>query len=734
MHPARWIAVAVLPLLAGTVSAAPAPYIVAPDHPRIFVTKTGLRDLAARCAGPLAEDYRLVKEAADVAVTRGTIPALANRWATPVDMLNCGLAYLVEREAGRPSRPYADLIRKAWGDGQIIANRDGSVFGYHALAYDWIYDALSAEERQRYGEALGSWLRYYTDQPEILLKNGHWEYNQTWGPIHLNIMNARDAITPKLFVALAVYGAGTRFDADAQSFLDSWNRRIPAECLPAFERIGGAWPESFGHGSYGPVTVVGYAFEAWRTATGQNLFTGMKPWSYLPEESRWTAYTTMPHAARTAWLDDNTGVSPRAFCSVAPMLGRALRDPLANWFATEGARRGWHPERWQRVVSYDPTLTPQSPRQMGLPLAYLFRGAGHVYMRSAWDDPNATWAFFGAGPFHAGHARDDEGHFLICKQGHLVSRQGGQGHNDSDDYAGGSLIYNIVTIYDKSESFRRNRANENDGGLLRHVYEAGGKAVERGHIVAYEHSDAYTYAAADLTKGYNAGKAREVTRQFLYLRGPREYFVLFDRVVSTRPDLPKHWFLHLPTRPDVSGSETVKAAEHVSEFRGAGVQSSWLSLPEADGDSRVDSTGRSRMFLTQLLPHGAVVTRRGGEGHDAWGHPLETTAQYNHVAPGREKPPICPWRLEVAAPDGQARALFLHVFEVGRADQREATPVKLLSETAEQVVLEIGTGAAARRVSFRVTGAMGGTVGTLGGASRALVEDIRVGEQYPAAR
>jgi hypothetical protein len=153
------VSAAVMLLLAGTASPAPAPYVVAPDHPRIFVTRAGLRELAARCAGPLAEDYRLVKEGADLAVTRGTIPALANRWATPVDMLNCGLAYLVEREAGRPCRQYADLIRKAWGDGKIIANPDGSVFGYHALAYDWIYDALSAEERQRYGEALGTWLR-----------------------------------------------------------------------------------------------------------------------------------------------------------------------------------------------------------------------------------------------------------------------------------------------------------------------------------------------------------------------------------------------------------------------------------------------------------------------------------------------------------------------------------------------------------------------------------------------
>jgi hypothetical protein len=140
------------------------------------------------------------------------------------------------------------------------------------------------------------------------------------------------------------------------------------------------------------------------------------------------------------------------------------------------------------------------------------------------------------------------------------------------------------------------------------------------------------------------------------------------------------------------------------------------------------------MFLTALLPHGAVVTRRGGAGYEAWGHPLEPTAQYNHMLPGREKPPVCPWRLEVAAPEGQARALFLHVFEVGREEQRAATTVKLLSETAEQVVLEIGTGAAARRVSLRVSGPLGGTVAVAGGASKPLAEDIQVAAQYQASR
>src|SRR5438552_980192 len=85
-------------------------YTVSPDHPRIFVTRAGLLDLARRCEAPLAKDYRAVKAAADAGVARGSIPALADRWHIPDDLMNCGLAYLVEREEGRPCRQYADLI------------------------------------------------------------------------------------------------------------------------------------------------------------------------------------------------------------------------------------------------------------------------------------------------------------------------------------------------------------------------------------------------------------------------------------------------------------------------------------------------------------------------------------------------------------------------------------------------------------------------------------------------
>jgi len=690
---AFWTAVQAALLLGvpSRILAAGQAYEVKAAHPRLLIEN--ISTVAQRCTGPLAEDYRVIKQRADAAVKRGEIETISNAWAIPEDLMNCGLAYLVERELHHDGRPYAELIIKQWGNGEIISNPKGSHFGYHALAYDWIYDELTAEQRVKYGEALGSWLRFFTDKPEILLKWGHWEYNQTWGPIHLNVMNCRDALTQKLFIALAITGAGTRAESDARQFLDSWNRRVPAECLPAFDRMGGVWSESYGHGAYGPVTVIPYAFQAWRSATGIDYFKQLKPWGYPVEEPRWVAYTMMPHNGRTAWIDDGDGSTPAAFARAAPM----LHDGLSQWFSDRGHE--WLRERWQRVACYDPSISPAPPDS--LPLAYLFPGAGHVYMRSGWNDPNATWAFFGCGPQFAGHSRDDEGHFLIGKRGALVSRQGGQGHNDTDYYAGGSLIFNIVTIFDPNEKFRRDKANENDGGLLRHVYESDGLPRERGRIIAFENTPEYTYAAADLTGAYNPNKVRQVTRQFLYLRGSPECFVVVDRIEARQPEFQRHFFLHVPAQPIQEGNRF-----------------NWLSVPEADGDQPILSHGRSRMFLTTVLPQNAQVRARGGSGQEAWGHPVEPTAQYNHTSEGRNQPPLCPWRIEVGDPNPGSRTMFLHVFEIGEEHATKPAAVKFVAPAG----VEIGD---RWTVKFNESGPLGGRVG-----DRELTSSLKTEGQY----
>ncbi len=701
-------------------------------HPRLFIERRGLRAVVARARGELKEDYARVKAAADQAVRKG-IRFVDNDYAVPADLMNCGLTYLVERSLGRKCRKYAEAIIRLWGEGGVISDRSGSHFGYHAIAYDWIFDSLTKAQRKKYGDELGTWLKWYSGKPEITLRGGNWWYNQTWGPSHLNVMHSRDAITQKLLVALAILGSGTRYESDARSMIASWAERVPRECIPAFDQMGGVWAESAGHGGYGPVLVIPYAFEAWRTATGENLFARGKPWSYLREESRWLTYSRVPHVRRLAYIDDSSGSIDAGFGACAPMVARALRDPLAQWMADDARGRFRYGRGfWQRLVARDSSVEPRSPAALRLPLAYCFRGAGHVYMRSAWNDPNATWAFFGAGPHFAGHAHDDEGHFMVSRRGSLISKGGGTSSNDEDHYWGGSLVFNIVTIFDPTEKFRRSRGNENDGGLRRWVYDNAYR--ERGRLVGYRNAEDYTYAAADLTEGYDTAKASEVIRQFVYLRGRREFIVVFDRVRSTKAGFAKHFMLHVPTKPSVVGNAVVKVPDHVVEYRGDSLVATWLSLPEDYGARReVFSEGRSRMFMKTMLPRRAIMTVRGGEGHDAWGHPLEESAQYNHDrARGgrRKKTPIAPWRFEVAAPLSR-QTFFLHVFEIAEESTCEMQTVEL-SESASRFGVRIGSTRPGWELSFSKIGVPSVKVKSPSGKTSSLKAELALQPQYDA--
>ena len=105
-----------------------------------------------------------------------------------------------------------------------MANDGEGQFGCFAIAYDWIYDAMTAAERKKFGDYLGGWLYHYTNTPSIILWQGDFLYNQTWGPEHLSTPHCRDGITPKLFVALALYGAGTKYDAEAKQ---KWILSLP---------------------------------------------------------------------------------------------------------------------------------------------------------------------------------------------------------------------------------------------------------------------------------------------------------------------------------------------------------------------------------------------------------------------------------------------------------------------------------------------------------------------------
>jgi hypothetical protein len=176
---------------------------------------------------------------------------------------------------------------------------------------------------------------------------------------------------------------------------------------------------------------------------------------------------------------------------------------------------------------------------------------------------------------------------------------------------------------------------------------------------------------------------------------------VFDRVEAARAEFRRHFLLHVPSEPEINGKLLT-----------------WLSLPEADGDKTVLSSGRSRMFLRTLLPADAEIVKRGGPGQEAWGHPLEPTAQYNHMTEGRKRPPLCPWRIEVGDLCPGARTLFLHVFEIGNETLRQPAEVKFIAPAG----LDIGDRWSVR---FHAAGPLGGQVG-----NQRLTTTVQTDAQY----
>lgn len=652
-------------------------------HPRVLITPEMVKEMARKVQHSFAAEYQEL-----LASARAAVEGLDTPYAIPTNFMEAGLAHLIERELGRDGAPYAAKVLDIWRKPEWQKPGLARHFGWQGLLYDWIYDAMTPAERAQFGELLAEWVATWWNTEHVDIEREGWWYNQHWGPAHLDTPNHRVALLAKLFIDLAVEGHAGKFERAVETNLREFRQQFRDVGLPALDVMGGIWSESNGHGGYGPTLTVPLGYQAVQTATDFDPFRNSLPRGFAREYIQAGVYSLMPHNDRLAYIDDSSGGPPVQFARAAPLFARHYRDGVARWLSDKALSQGWlyNPktranEVWQRIAWLPEDVQSVSPGQAGYPLAYHFRGAGHVYMRSAWDDPNATWAFFGAGPSYAGHSRDDEGHFLITKRGHLVTRSGGQGHNDDCYYSGGSLVFNVVTVYHPDETMIRAQHNENDGGMVRHVYEHPFPR-NRGSIRSYWHDGRIaTYAAADLTPAYWTGKVMEVTRQFLYLRRPEECFVIFDRVEATRPDLPKHWFLHIPAEPEVSGNPSVQVPGHVAEYpAGTAV---WLSDPA--GDERLRSKGRARMVLKTVAPAGARITKRGGPGHDFWGHPDNPAAQYNHTltasgseSPAYRRPPYAPWRLEVRAPAGQARDCFLHVLFLAGENSTGIPPVERL--------------------------------------------------------
>ena len=674
-------AAACLVLLACGATVPAAPYQVRSGHPRLFFDQAMLPELAKRCdtGGCFQASYENMKK--NLAM-RHMNPKSAYYPGAGNAELEMALACLIERQLGRDGSKYLDHIKdrlwKADGSGIDVA------FGWDAIAYDWLFPALTAEQRKLYGDRLGKGLRHHTNKPEITLLDGTYWYNQTWSA-NMSKSWSRDGIAPKTMIALTILGEGTAYEADARSWLDSFAQRMPGEFVSKLDQISGVWPEGPGHG--GMVFEPFLAWEAWRLNTGEDLFAKVAPTGFHREAPLWWIYGRVPHSGAMAHTDD-TG--PGSFIAGPKVPLRAIhaaryRDGVSQRQVLSALSDG-HGD-WTDLVWFDPNIPDDDPAK--LPLAYHFVGSGQVFMRSSWGDPDATWAMFSAGPYFTAYGDwGKNGTFQVCKQGVLAGNGGYMKYTMPPP-----INQNIVLVYDPNEKFFSHSGKEvrNDGGsqLPRpyHVLEP----MERGKITAFQSCDAYTYVGADLTKAYshtgadpatkkklNSEKIRRYTRQFLYVRGSPEFFVIYDRVEASRASFPKTWVLHTLNEPLITaGGKPVVATSEGPGFKTfQGADCAFCNVTSRNGKKQWKTAQRGAMAVRTLLPEGGVLTARGGKGFEMWGNPHDPKTDnlndqdMSHVFTDMD---VCYWRLEVEPPDQQQYHRFLHVLiPYGDADGKTA--------------------------------------------------------------
>jgi hypothetical protein len=643
------------------------------SHPRIFLTPEKLAALRTR-AVPSNPRWTQLKNEADA--RDGAMHAKA-------------LVYQITGEATYANQAIAGALA-------LINDFDYSAKGGDiALVYDWCYDRLSADQRLRFLNYFNAWADDLHVNPFDSDVPGWGNYWPRYGYSYA-------------LVGLATYGDTPR----AQEWLDEFRyRRFRDNDLPELERLapGGAWPEGTVYDVIANLWRM-KALEAWRTGTGENLFTS----------TTWfrnrLGYILMKHQPG---LMDNFGYQFHPYNSMGDaernrgsmvnferimalmLIARFSDDPLARQLHAYLAATPTDDS--ESFFPHEEFLwfNPNQPSDPPNVLTHFSSGTGTVWMRSGWPsgaadaDPRATYITFQCGDHFTYHQHYDQNSFTLFKAGDLLVDSGvysGEGTSNHDiNYYVRTIAHNTLVVYNPAENFEAARpdASSNDGGqrtfypASRHpgslaAFDQNAIRYDTGDIVRFEDNGRYTYVLGDATKAYNnptynqasdsilsgnVAKVSRFQREFVYLRAtdhePRttgEYVVIFDRVGVTQAAFSGEntkLLFHTLNEPTVNGTP-------VSISPGETLYTS--------ADMATTVSGGGKVFIKMLLPAARNIRKVGGRSVKAF---WVFGENYDwHWTPDEQQPrptndfeevPYGEWRLELEPGDTALEHNFLTV-------------------------------------------------------------------------
>ncbi len=308
---------------------------------------------------------------------------------------------------------------------------------------------------------------------------------------------------------------------------------------------------------------------------------------------------------------------------------------------------------------------------------------GWMIARTGWDK-NSVIAEMKVNEYNVlNHQHHDAGAFQIYYKGPLAldagtyqGSSGGYNSPHNKNYFKRTIAHNCLLVYDPYEVFRasgyggsdKSSYVANDGGqrlpglgwnpprdlndVLNHDYKTG-EILKHGFGPDYHKPD-YSYLKGDITDAYSE-KVKEVKRSFVFLNLKEEKtpaaLIVFDKVVSSNPDFKKYWLLHSIEEPEIIGNEiTIRRTKN--------------------GDSGM-------LVNTALLPENAEINPVGGKGKECW---VFGTNYGNDPRPGEDPAnERGAWRVEISPAKAAVEDYYLNVLQLTDTKHQQKHKVRRIA-------------------------------------------------------
>ncbi len=571
-------------------------------------------------------------------------------------------------------------IDEIWKDPHSAGYVGGPFIAEVALFYDWGYDTLTADQRQD----LINWLN-------IAVK-----YNSTVNSYRASYFrNDGAAIVHGIAAAAyATYGDNPEAPTHLAAFREAWTGVKKA--LDIMGR-GGALAEGNSYGTAPTALNLILTCNLIYYATGEDLFASHP---FFRQRLAYDAFASYPDTPGGPGSPIGFGFPGVRFVEQSAIGGDGVRAYswhslnlrpngliLARRFArTEEADIwNWVFRQPQIDATRDPNdsfmdllfAAPHPELRMPTRLTHFDPSLGYLYIRSAWDSPDATWISFHAGPHLDTHQHLDKGSFTIFKRRTLAPKTG---HYDSGSISSrhqlgwyyrtvssnGLLIGDPQELYsgfisgigcdDKGRGYKlaipeaSSVCVPNDGGQRTmypmalalsnlELYDRYRDIYETAQVTSFREQDGIVTLVADITNAYNnprystlgnRPKVNRAYRRLVYLREP-DLLLIGDTVESTDPAFEKKWLIHALERIQVEGEATSLSPGEIEHKR---TDEATIIVDDTDPSDAKQITydmrrGYAALKLKTIFPTEFRYVRVGGRTASDEPHPRSNNQHFH---------------------------------------------------------------------------------------------------------